>query len=57
MDVIAEGIENEDQLEILRRVGCAFGQGYLISYPMSKDNAELYLIEHVLSFPKRPSHA
>ncbi len=38
LDVIAEGIETEAQLEILRRLGCEYGQGYLFAYPLnSKD--------------------
>jgi len=38
LDVIAEGIETEAQLEILRGLGCEFGQGYFFAYPLnSKD--------------------
>lgn len=32
--VIAEGIENEAQLEYLRQLGCDEGQGYLLARPM-----------------------
>ncbi len=35
LDVIAEGIETESQLEILRHLGCEYGQGYLFAYPLS----------------------
>jgi diguanylate cyclase (GGDEF)-like protein len=35
LDVIAEGIETEAQLEILRGLGCEYGQGYLFAYPLS----------------------
>ena len=35
LSVIAEGIENEDQLKLLRLVQCEFVQGYLISKPLS----------------------
>ena len=31
IEVIAEGIEREDQLTLLRQMGCQFGQGYLFS--------------------------
>ena len=32
--LVAEGIEETEQLEILRRLGCHFGQGYLFARPM-----------------------
>ncbi|MGL5793964.1 MAG: EAL domain-containing protein [Waterburya sp.] len=35
LDVIAEGIETEAQLEILRGLGCEYGQGYLFAYPLN----------------------
>lgn len=38
LDVIAEGIETEAQRQILRGLGCEYGQGYLFAYPLnSKD--------------------
>ncbi|MEM7760300.1 MAG: EAL domain-containing protein [Cyanobacteria bacterium P01_A01_bin.40] len=35
LDVIAEGIETEAQLEILRGLGCEYGQGYFFAYPLN----------------------
>jgi diguanylate cyclase (GGDEF)-like protein/PAS domain S-box-containing protein len=35
MGVIAEGVETEEQLMSLRALGCEFGQGYLVSRPVS----------------------
>ncbi|MGF1588034.1 MAG: putative bifunctional diguanylate cyclase/phosphodiesterase [Pleurocapsa sp.] len=35
LDVVAEGIETEAQLEILRSLGCEYGQGYLFAYPLN----------------------
>ena len=32
--VIAEGVETEAQLAVLRRLGCEEGQGYLFSRPL-----------------------
>jgi len=32
--VTGEGIETEQQLHVLKGLGCHFGQGYLISHPM-----------------------
>jgi len=34
MNVVAEGIENSQQLAQLRALGCDFGQGYLFSKPL-----------------------
>lgn len=34
MSTIAEGVEQEDQLAVLRAAGCALAQGYLIARPM-----------------------
>lgn len=33
--VIAEGIENVEQLSLLKGIGCDFGQGYLFSKPLA----------------------
>ncbi len=40
MKVIAEGIETEKQLSMLRTFGCDFGQGYLLSKPKSTEETE-----------------
>jgi diguanylate cyclase (GGDEF)-like protein len=37
LSVIAEGIENEDQLKLLRLVQCEYVQGFLISRPIPAD--------------------
>jgi diguanylate cyclase (GGDEF)-like protein/PAS domain S-box-containing protein len=34
MDVVAEGVETEDQLKLLRKLECENGQGYLFSTPL-----------------------
>lgn len=41
--VIAEGIETEAQAELLKSLGCGFGQGYLFSKPMAAEKATAYL--------------
>jgi len=35
MAVVAEGVENETQLAMLRELGCEYGQGYFFAKPMS----------------------
>ncbi|MDQ3617514.1 MAG: EAL domain-containing protein [Pseudomonadota bacterium] len=39
MKVVAEGIENNSQLDALRTMGCAYGQGYLLSRPLPAEAA------------------
>jgi diguanylate cyclase (GGDEF)-like protein/PAS domain S-box-containing protein len=35
IEVVAEGIERPEQLELLRAMGCGLGQGYLVAGPMA----------------------
>lgn len=39
LDVVAEGIEEAEQCEFLRALGCQFGQGYLYSRAICADEA------------------
>ncbi|WP_412679030.1 EAL domain-containing protein [Brevibacillus parabrevis] len=43
MNVIAEGIELNDQAAALQKNGCDHGQGYLFSRPLATDDFERYL--------------
>ena len=43
LKVVAEGVEREDQLEYLRKYNCDFMQGYLLSRPLSVDDAIYFL--------------
>ncbi|MDJ0729116.1 MAG: EAL domain-containing protein [Crocosphaera sp.] len=45
MDVVAEGIETEEQLIYLRKLDCDFGQGYFFNRPLTPQEAEQLLIE------------
>ncbi len=40
MDVVAEGVETNEQLALLRKLGCEYGQGYFFSKPVHTDGAE-----------------
>jgi diguanylate cyclase (GGDEF)-like protein/PAS domain S-box-containing protein len=35
LEVVAEGLETEEHLDVLRRLGCRLGQGYLFSRPVN----------------------
>lgn len=43
MQVIAEGIEHKHQRDLLRSIGCNFGQGYWWSKPLNKDDFDRYI--------------
>jgi EAL domain-containing protein (putative c-di-GMP-specific phosphodiesterase class I) len=43
--VVAEGIEDRAQLDQLKKLGCEFGQGYYLSYPMDRRKMKAKLEE------------
>ncbi len=43
MEVVAEGIEDADQLVVLQSLGCEFGQGYFFSKPMKAEEVPGFL--------------
>ncbi len=45
-DVIAEGVEEQDQLEILGKVGCDFIQGFIWGRPLPEKDAEKVVAEN-----------
>ena len=55
MEVIAEGVENEAQLNQLSALGCESVQGYLIAKPMAPERAQELLkkvfVDHIVSTP------
>jgi diguanylate cyclase (GGDEF)-like protein len=48
IDVVAEGIETAQQLEILQTLFCEFGQGYLFSKPLDSHSAAKFIKESSL---------
>jgi EAL domain-containing protein (putative c-di-GMP-specific phosphodiesterase class I) len=42
-DVVAEGVETEEQLARLRQLECTYGQGYIFSRPQPAEAAEAML--------------
>jgi EAL domain-containing protein (putative c-di-GMP-specific phosphodiesterase class I) len=49
--VIAEGVENVRQMEVLHRLGCSIMQGFLFSRAIPPDDLEVWLKQTVL--PRR----
>ena len=45
LEVLAEGIETEEQSELLRKLGCHIAQGYFYSKPLSAADMEKMLSE------------
>ena len=49
IDIIAEGVENLEQVKILRRYGCQYFQGYYFSKPINKQSFINYCEHNRLS--------
>ncbi|HET6974022.1 MAG TPA: diguanylate cyclase [Pyrinomonadaceae bacterium] len=47
MDVVAEGVETEDQLKLLRKLECENGQGYLFSTPLGGWQLNEFIADYV----------
>ena len=52
MNVVAEGVETEEQRTILAKLGCDQMQGYLISRPMPKDRL-IQLLKNIRQRPEK----
>lgn len=44
MDVTAEGVETQEQLALLRKLNCEYGQGYFFSRPLDSSAAEALIM-------------
>ena len=40
MEIVAEGIETDDQLHLLQRMACKYGQGFYLSHPLTIDEVD-----------------
>ena len=47
MQVIAEGVETEEQLSQLRLLHCQYAQGFLFAEPMDASEADLFILNRV----------
>lgn len=50
LNVIAEGVETTEHIEILLKLGCEFGQGYKIAHPMSSKIISKWIKEYRANF-------
>ena len=46
VSITAEGIENREQLEALKDMGCPYGQGYFLSKPVDSERVLAMLQRH-----------
>jgi EAL domain-containing protein (putative c-di-GMP-specific phosphodiesterase class I) len=45
MEVLAEGVETAEQLELVRQMGCTYAQGHYLSPPLPADQLSALLVE------------
>ncbi len=46
LKVVAEGVDDESHIDILKNCGCDYGQGYLFAKPLSAGEAEEFVSEY-----------
>lgn len=51
MEVVAEGIETNEQYQCLLEMGCDFAQGYLLAKPMFAEQIDTYFLEREAKRP------
>ncbi len=47
LELLAEGVENERQLNVLKSLGCEYGQGYYWSKPLPADEYEQFYMNQI----------
>jgi diguanylate cyclase (GGDEF)-like protein len=53
LTVVAEGIETDSELEVVRAAHCDLVQGYLLALPAQPEHVQTALVEHENRTPKR----
>ena len=53
LEVVAEGVETEAQMQMLQSLGCDYIQGYLLARPMDAGQYEKFMIDFDLSGSRR----
>jgi diguanylate cyclase (GGDEF)-like protein/PAS domain S-box-containing protein len=51
LKTVAEGIEQPEQLALLRTMGCQMGQGYYLARPLTVANMETLIVDRLASAP------
>jgi EAL domain-containing protein (putative c-di-GMP-specific phosphodiesterase class I) len=57
LDVVAEGIETSEQVDLLKKLHCKYGQGFYFSQPLPAEEVASLLARQATSLPKRRSAA
>jgi diguanylate cyclase (GGDEF)-like protein/PAS domain S-box-containing protein len=48
LDVVAEGVETAEQVQLLKKLDCKYAQGYYFSKPLAADEARALITEHAV---------
>ncbi len=54
LEVVAEGVEEAEQAETLRGLGCQFGQGFLFARPLDAEDSLAFLAGRARPTPDAP---
>ncbi|NMO52668.1 EAL domain-containing protein [Actinoplanes sp. TBRC 11911] len=46
LEIVAKGLETEEQIERVARAGCVYGQGFIVGRPAPAERMEAYLDSH-----------
>jgi EAL domain-containing protein (putative c-di-GMP-specific phosphodiesterase class I) len=51
IEIVAQGLESESDLDTARTAGCRYGQGYQVGRPAPPERLEAYLDSHIRQAP------